>query len=102
MKSFIPDREEPGCETLRELGLHLPRILDNLLLRNVDVFDFQRHDRPVTNAGKQRESDECLVAAINVVSARNGAKHIQDLRNVGTRFSVTALAMRVSFSDKLK
>ena len=83
LKSFLPDREEPSGEALRELCLHLPRILDDLPFRDVDVLEFQRYDRPVTSAGEQCEGDECPVAPINLFRAGHCAYHTKDLRNCG-------------------
>src|SRR5262245_7511227 len=75
----LSDREEPGRKGLRELGLHLPRVLNDLSLLQIHVLESERGERTITNSRQQRERNDSTVAQFKVPVAGHGANDVEDL-----------------------
>src|SRR5262249_22218009 len=71
--------EEPGRERLGELRVHLPRILVEPALVDINVLELEGSDGPVTGTGEYGEGDERTVAALDLGGRRHGPDDIPDL-----------------------
>src|SRR5262249_16995017 len=75
----VADRKEPGGERLRELRVHLPGVLVEPALIDVEVLELEGRNGPVAGAGQDREGDERAVAALDLVAARHRPDDVLDL-----------------------
>src|SRR5262249_44933023 len=66
LADIVADRKEPCRERLRELRLHLPRVLVDPALLDVDMSELEGGGGAVAGAGQDREGDKGSVAAFNV------------------------------------
>src|SRR5262249_51372750 len=100
---ILADRKEPGRERLRELRLHLSRVLVDPPLIDIDVLELEGCDRPVAGAGQDRKGDE-RARSRRSISVLAGIVRMtcRICSGVGTRWSRWALAILVSLVDRLK
>ncbi len=75
------NREEPGRKCLGALGSHLPRILQDHLVLQVDVFELEGHDRAVTRAREDGEGEKRTVAAFDLRRLWHRVERLPDLRH---------------------
>ena len=75
----VADGEEPGRERLGEFRLHLPRILVDPALVDVDVLELEGCDRPVAGTGQDGEGNERPVAALDLGAGRHRLDDMPDL-----------------------
>src|SRR5262249_855160 len=79
LADVVADGKKPGRERLGEFCLHLPCVLVDPALVDVDVLELEGSNRPVAGAGQGGEADEGPVAALNLGIGRHGADDVLDL-----------------------
>ena len=79
LADVVADGKEPGRERLGELRLHLPRVLVDPALVDVDVLELEGCDRPVAGAGQDREGDQGAVATLDLGARRHRPDDVPDL-----------------------
>src|SRR5262249_36099322 len=80
------DRKERGDERLRELRLHVPRVLIDLAFNYVDMPELERGNRAVACAGKDRERKQRAVPSFDISGGGHAVDNMANLlqgRNAG-------------------
>ena len=99
---FLTHREKIGRKGLAEFRLHLARILVNAVFYQVHMLQLHRSNGRIPCAGQQREGHQRAIPALNVVPAGIVWMTCFTCSSVGAFCSRWAVAIRVSFSDRLK
>src|SRR6516165_10297948 len=76
---IVADWEEISRKGLTKLRIHLPSVLIEFSLGDVDVLELQRGYCSIAGTGQQSEGDQCLIPPIDLRPGRHHRENMADL-----------------------